>query len=296
MSTAFQALITATALTASLHAPSSMAADARSMTQYLEVEDGHIAYDDTGGTGSVVVAVPGMGDLRSQYRYLRPYLTEAGFRVVTMDVRGQGESSVSWSDYSAQATGRDVLALINKLDSPSAIVIGNSFAAGAALWAAHKSPERIRGTVLIGPVLHDMPASPVTQAILKVGMSGPWRTWFWTTYWNSLFPSRKPVDHQERRALLASNLKQPGRYEALKTMVNLSKAETETILGQVQVPTMIVMGLKDADFPEPAQEAQYIGSRLRASTVLVDDAGHYPHTEMPEIVNPKIVAFAQKLN
>ena len=40
-------------------------------TQYLDRGEGRIAYDVT-GSGPLVVAVPGMGDLRSTYRHLAP--------------------------------------------------------------------------------------------------------------------------------------------------------------------------------------------------------------------------------
>jgi hypothetical protein len=32
-------------------------------TRFLTVDDGRIAYDDTGGTGPLILAIPGMGDL-----------------------------------------------------------------------------------------------------------------------------------------------------------------------------------------------------------------------------------------
>jgi hypothetical protein len=32
----------------------------------LALEGGRIAYDDSGGTGPLVLAIPGMGDLRSE--------------------------------------------------------------------------------------------------------------------------------------------------------------------------------------------------------------------------------------
>lgn len=105
-------------------------------THFLAVEDGRIAFDDTGGTGPVVPAVPGMGDLRSEYRWLRPQLQAAGYRVVTMDVRGSGETSARWPDYPAHAVGRDALALLDHLAAGPAVILGNSFAAGAALRLA----------------------------------------------------------------------------------------------------------------------------------------------------------------
>lgn len=275
--------------------PASANSARNNTTQFLQVETGHIAYDDTGGSGPLVIALPGMGDVRSQYRYLRPHLSQAGYRVVTMDIRGHGESSARWKDYSAHAAGRDVLALIDKLEAGSAIVIGNSFAAGAALWAAHDVPDKIRGTVLIGPIVRDMPVSAVVNAVLKVGLWGPWRTWFWTTYWDSLFPAKKPADHKPYRALLSKNLSEPGRFDALKRMISLSKADTEAILERNRHPSLIVMGTKDADFPDAGDEARGLASRLGAEVILVDGAGHYPHAEMPEVTGPQIVRFLEKI-
>jgi len=99
-------------------------------TQFLVAPEGRIAFDDTGGSGRLVVAVPGMGDMRAEYRYLTPSLTAAGARVVTMDVRGFGQTSAAWPDYSAHAVSRDVVALIRHLGAGPANVAGTSFAAG----------------------------------------------------------------------------------------------------------------------------------------------------------------------
>ena len=40
-------------------------------TQYLDRETGKIAFDVT-GAGPLVVCVPSMGDVRAEYRFLRP--------------------------------------------------------------------------------------------------------------------------------------------------------------------------------------------------------------------------------
>ena len=80
---------------------------------WMKLHDGLIAFDDSGGNGPIVICVPGLGDLRQQYRFLAPRLASKGFRVITMDVRGHGASSVDWPDYSAAAVGADIVALIN---------------------------------------------------------------------------------------------------------------------------------------------------------------------------------------
>ena len=46
-------------------------------TQYLELAQGRLAFDDR-GTGPLVICVPSMGDVRQEYRFLAPMLVEAG--------------------------------------------------------------------------------------------------------------------------------------------------------------------------------------------------------------------------
>jgi len=170
------------------------------VTRYLTLPHGRIAYDDTGGSGPLVLAIPGMGDLRHEYRALRPLLWRAGYRVVTMDIRGHGESSVAWDDYSAYAIGHDALALIAHLQAGPAVILGNSFAAGSALWAAHEGPASVTGVVLLGPVVRDGEPPWWARAAVAVGFAGPWRTAFWLAFWDSLFPLRKPDDHAQAHA------------------------------------------------------------------------------------------------
>ena len=68
-------------------------------------------------SGPLVVCAPGMGDLRGEYRFLAPQLAAAGYRVVVFDVRGHGESSVYWNDYSVAGIGADMLAIARALGS-----------------------------------------------------------------------------------------------------------------------------------------------------------------------------------
>ena len=65
-------------------------------TQYFKRPEGTLAYTDYGGSGEPVLMLPGMGALRAEYRFLAPRLSAAGFRAVTVDLRGHGESSVPW--------------------------------------------------------------------------------------------------------------------------------------------------------------------------------------------------------
>jgi len=56
----------------------------------------------------------------------------------------------------------------------------------------------------------------------------------------------------------------PGYREAFAATAKASHQEAEALLPEVSVPTMVVMGEQDPDFPDPAQEANWIGRQLRA--------------------------------
>ena len=86
-------------------------------TRNFERPEGTLAYSDYGGDGQLVLMVPGLGALRSEYRTLAPRLKEAGYHAVTVDLRGHGESSVPWKTYDVPSVGGDIVALIEHLDA-----------------------------------------------------------------------------------------------------------------------------------------------------------------------------------
>ncbi|HND49912.1 MAG TPA: alpha/beta fold hydrolase, partial [Anaerolineales bacterium] len=104
-------------------------------TRFFNYKTGQIAYE-VQGEGPLVVCVPSLGDVRGEYRFVVPELVKAGYRVATMDVRGHGETSTTWDDFSVAAIGEDILALIRELKAESAIVVGTSMGGGAAIWSA----------------------------------------------------------------------------------------------------------------------------------------------------------------
>jgi pimeloyl-ACP methyl ester carboxylesterase len=208
-----------------------------------------------------------------------------------MDVRGFGDTSARWNDYSAHAVGRDALALLEHLHGGTVTLLGNSFAAGSALWAAHDAPDRVSSVVLLGPIVRDQPPSGLVKLALNIGFAGPWRVWFWTTYLNGLFPTHKPSDQLQVKAALSRNLHEPGRMAALRAMLLLSKADTAAIVPQSRVPALVIMGSADPDFNDAADEARRLAGQLGARTLIVEGAGHYPHVEMPEQVAPALLAF-----
>jgi pimeloyl-ACP methyl ester carboxylesterase len=235
-----------------------------------------------------------MGDLRAEYRFLAPQLAAAGCRVVTTDLRGLGESSTGWADYSVAGVGHDLLALIETLAAGPATIIGCSMAAGAAVWAAAEAPNRVAGLVLIGPFVRGA-TSTANRLLYSALFTRPWGVSAWLRYYATLYPTRKPSDFAAHTAALRANLAEPGRLAVLRQMLFASKAASEERLPRVTAPTLVLMGSQDPDFKDPAAEAQWVTSRLPARLAMVPDAGHYPHAEMPDVTGPQILSFLQTL-
>jgi pimeloyl-ACP methyl ester carboxylesterase len=266
-------------------------ASATTTTQFLKLPDGQIAYDDSGGSGPLVICVPGLGDMRQQYRFFAPKLVAAGFRVVTMDLPGHGQSSVDWPAYSPALVGADIVAMVRHLGASKAFIVGNSMAGGSAVWAAAEIPDRIAGIVLIDPFTRVIPTSSFLMAFLKVAAMRPWGPSFWSMYYGSLYKSAPPADLDSYRAALVANLKEPGRIEATKALIFASQAPCEARIPDVHAPVLVVMGTRDSDFDDPAAEADWVATHLHGKKLMVDGAGHYPHVEYPEVVAPAVIDF-----
>ncbi len=264
----------------------------------LDRPGGRIAYTDQ-GSGPLVVMAPGFGDLKEEYRFLAPKLVAAGYRAVTMDLRGHGQSSVGWDDHSCAALGSDMLALAAHLDAGPAILVGNSMSGGAAAWAAAEAPDAVAAIVLIDPFARNVPISWMKAALFKAVMHtafvGPWAPAAWGAYYASLYPTAKPADFETYKAALVASLKEPGRMAALQAMMRTNRDDVEPRLASIRAPALVVMGSRDPDFDDPAGEAATIAGLVKGKVAMIDGAGHYPHAEMPELTAPAIVDFLAQL-
>src|ERR1700710_1304997 len=119
------------------------------MTEHLSIGENTIAYDVT-GEGPLVVLAHGIGDSRHSYRFIAPALAAAGYRVVNVDIRGCGDSSLGWDGYSRTDIAGDLVAVVRHLGE-SAVVIGQSISGGAATIAAAPAPDGISGVIELAP-------------------------------------------------------------------------------------------------------------------------------------------------
>jgi len=274
------------------------------MTEFLEIDGGRIAYDVT-GEGPLVVLAHGMGDTRNSYRFLVPVLAEGGYRVASTDLRGAGESSTGWSSYTRTDTAGDLLALIRHLGGP-AVIVGHSFAGGAATIAAARAPELVSAVAEIDPFTRVPKISYLSfltnrryrrGGLRLIGVALTGSVGIWTSYLDVAFPGRKPADYAQAIAALRASLREPGRMEAARKMGRSQPADAEAALPGIQCPALVIMGTLDSDWADPGAEADAIVAAMPAGlgrAVMIDGAGHYPHTQFPEQVAAAVLPFLKE--
>ncbi len=261
-------------------------------TQFLNLPEGRVAYDER-GDGPLVICAPGMGDLRSVYRFMAQSLEEAGYRVALMDLRGHGDSDATFTQYDDVAVGRDLVTLTRALGGP-AVLVGNSMSAGAAVWAAAEASELIVGLVLIGPFVRNVPIGGFAHAAFRLALRRPWGLAAWVSYYRRLYPSQQPRDLAAHQAAIRASLARPAHWRAFVATTHTSHAPAENRLADVTVPTLVVMGTQDPDFTNPSVEAHWIADRLSGRVVMVDHAGHYPQAEYPDLVTQAVLTFLKE--
>lgn len=259
-------------------------------------EAGQIAVE-VAGSGPLVLCVPGMGESRASFRHLTPGLVGAGYRVAVMDLRGHGESSADFDAYDDPAAASDILAVIEALGGAPATVVGNSMGAAAAVIAASTRPEAIGKLVLIGPFVRDHgPAAVrlVMGLVMRLALARPWGPAVWHGYYTSLFGERRPADHDEHVAHALALLQRPERWRAFQATARTSHAPAEAALAGVSAATLVVMGDRDRDFPDPRAEAAWVAEALDGEFRMVAGAGHYPMGEQPDIVLAAVLGLLRR--
>jgi pimeloyl-ACP methyl ester carboxylesterase len=260
------------------------------MTTTLTTDEGTLAYDDTGGDGALLLLLPGAGDVRSEHRFLAPLLAVQGYRVVTADLRGHGETSPSWAEFGMAATSRDILALIRHLDAGPATIVANSFAPAAALWAAAEAPEAIRGIVAISPHIA-AGGSAFQKLALETAMRGPWAAPLWARFYRSWYKGHVPDDLDQEIGKLTTMMRDRERRRAARETLVADRDGLAERIARLDLPVLAVFGSADDHFPDPEAEAHEVATATKGRFELVDGAGHYPHVEQPQVVADMIARF-----
>ncbi|MFJ9787107.1 alpha/beta fold hydrolase [Amycolatopsis sp. NPDC101161] len=256
----------------------------------------HLAHDDLGPRdGHPVLLVHGHPFDRSMWRPQAGYLAERGYRVVTPDLRGYGDSDTE--DTGDTKTGLDVFAkdlveLADHLGLASFVLGGLSMGGQIVMQLANDHPERVRA-LLLADTFPGLDTPEAKQArydtadrIAEEGME---------RYTDELLPkmiskqtraSRPDVEAHVRRMM--RNAPRDGAAAALRGRAE--RPDYTPTLRHIGVPTLVVVGSED-EFT-PVADAELIHREVATSTlVVIEGAGHLPNLERETEFDDALSAF-----
>src|SRR6202023_3368075 len=163
-------------------------------------------------------------------------------------------------------------------------------------FAAAKRPDLVRGLVLVGPFVRNPKVGAFQHLVLRVAMARPWVALTWKAYLPKLYAGRRPTDFDEYRALVVASIRRRGYAKSFSLTTRTDHAPVAALLGQVSVPTLVVMGEQDPDFKDQRAEAEWIAEAMHGEVVMVPQAGHYPQSQPPDITTEAITQFLRTVS
>lgn len=215
---------------------------------------------------------------------------ELRFRVVRMDLRGHGGSTLP-AGAPTPCTMSDLLddacAVLDELDIARAHWCGLSLGGAIALQAAVTVPQRVRRLVLAGTAASFAPRERWDEriaAVLSGGMDPlvepTLQRWFTSAYLASA-----PSELEQVRGMLRAA--QPRGYaEACDALRAFDLAGR---LGEVRSPTLVIAGAQDAS--TPPERAEELAGGIAGAELEVLDAAHLSNVEQSQDFTDALVRF-----
>ncbi len=262
---------------------------------------------DVRGTGSPAVLLHGGGQTRHSWGLAADRIAAQGRRAVTVDLRGHGDSEhAPDGDYSTEAYVGDLLALVDVLKAPAALV-GASLGGLTALTAVGESPG---GGVELASALVLVDVAPR----IEEGGAGRIRD-FMTAYPEGFADLEEVADAVERYlpgrsrpkdvSGLSRNLRRraDGRYrwhwdpQIMSSDPSSGRAARQERMvraaRRVRVPTLLVRG-EHSDVLSPQGAAEFLELTPHAEYVEVPGAGHMVAGDANDPFTAAIVGFLDR--
>jgi 3-oxoadipate enol-lactonase len=264
------------------------------MSNVARVRGIELAYTDA-GSGPVVVFLHGFPFDRSMWRAEVERLS-ADFRVIAPDLRGHGGTTVTSDPSTMEEMAEDVVALLDELNVPRAVVCALSMGGYVTLALYRAHPSRVRALVLA-----DTRATADTEEARRTREENARRALaegvepIVEAMLPKLLSERTRGDEPDvvaRVREMMLGVSPEGAAAALRGMA-LRRDQTD-LLPKIDVPVLVVVGSEDAVTPPSDAEAMHSlieGSRLQ----VIEGAGHVSNIERPEEFDRALVEFLEGL-
>jgi 3-oxoadipate enol-lactonase len=220
-------------------------------------------------------------------------LAAAGWSVLAYDCRGHGASDKPAGPYTVELFADDLAALIEGVGWTPDVVAGASMGGSVALAFAATYPDRLRGLGLIDTTAWygaDAPAQWRMRAerARKEGLAD--LVEFQTTRWfGDDFRAQRPDLVQPCVDIFLRN--DVAAYAESCEM--LGRCDLRGRLGQVRVPTAVIVGSEDYATPPDMAEALHAGI-AGSSLTVISGARHFTPIEQPDRVAAALDGLARR--
>ncbi|THG30990.1 alpha/beta fold hydrolase [Naasia lichenicola] len=222
-------------------------------------KDTDLHVDDTGGSGRPIVLIHGWPLSGASWAHQVPAFEAAGYRVITYDRRGFGQSDKPLTGYTYDTLTEDLHALLEALDVTDVTLVGFSMGGGeVARYFTKYGTERLHSVVFaaaVPPFLAHLPGNPdgPLEESLAAKMTAQLtadQEAFYDDFVTQFFSvdGTLVVSEVERQSALELT-KLADKNAALKTMAAFAHTDFRDDLKLVTVPTLVIHGDGDGTVP-----------------------------------------------
>lgn len=254
----------------------------------------NLAYSDR-GTGLPMVFLHAFPLNRTMWTQQEAALSSR-FRVITIDLRGHGESDAPLWHYRLDQAADDVRALLDHLSIRQAVFVGLSMG-GYILFAFYRQfADRVKGMVLADTKAQaDTPEGKagrfqMAQIAYKQGPSAIADIMIPKLLSPATIQS-KPELVQHVRTMIEGN-QISGIAGDLMAMAE--RPDSVPLLKQIACPTQIIVG--ELDQATPPADATLMAEQIpNAKLAIIPNAAHLANLEQPEAFTKRVATFAGEL-
>jgi len=248
-------------------------------------------YYEEKGAGQGLLFLNGLGSSTKDWENQVPEFAPS-HRVITFDLRGQGQSDKPRGPYSMTMFSVDTSALIKALGVKSATVVGLSLGGGIALQLALDAPELVKTLVVVnsGPAMVGPTADAKKEIETRIGIV---KQKGMRAMGEALAPLLFPKPQQESlRKTFIERWAENDPQAYIETLLAMQDWNVTNRLGSIRCPSLIISA--DQDYSPVAAKEAYVKLMPKAELVVITDAHHATPLDQPKKFNAALAAFLAK--